>query len=195
MKLMIGETAALATTHRAVLTGKILLNSFNKNIQDTSIGFKNMNNNHVNSNKSTTVSSSKNNSWGPTLVICKGKDLKPWEESFGVVLGDKILDPNFQKEKNLNEKLKSFKNDVNFEKEINIIGYYGSDMDREFIRSYMFDNNGVSTLYADRSPCHVIIANYEAILSDLQFFEGRFMCKYIFLCVHMDTCFLYVYHY
>jgi hypothetical protein len=73
----ISETADVMTAHRAILSGTILSR------------FSNQINQNRNSSDymKTTLLASKFNSWGPILVICKGKNLKTWEESLGVVFG------------------------------------------------------------------------------------------------------------
>lgn len=66
------------------------------------------------------------------------------------------------------------------ESRIQFVGYYGSDSDRAKIRAYITPNEGdpMGTgpgvwggLYSERSPCHVMIANYESFLSDISDFS------------------------
>lgn len=140
--------------------------------------------------------------WGPILVVCKGQDLRAWEEGLGSVFRSKIGHP---KSSNLYTDIKhqvdkSKMNTVNdevasssssghvtsspavcAESRIQFVGYYGSDSDRAKIRAYITPNEGDQMgtgpgvwggLYSERSPCHVMIANYESFLSDISDFSA-----------------------
>jgi hypothetical protein len=75
------------------------------------------------------------------------------------------------------------------------VGYYGTDSDRALIRSYLSQSEGDSGgsgegssggsgvgsglgslgglggFYTERSPCHVLVANYEGFMSDISYFK------------------------
>lgn len=139
--------------------------------------------------------------WGPVLVVCKGRDLKAWEEGLGVVFRGQALgsarsdgsDSNSPsdvcatrvKEEGVHIKselsgIDGSSSSGGIETRIRFVGYYGSDADRAQIRSYFTPNEGDSTgtgpgvwggLYGERSPCHVMLATYESYFADIQEFS------------------------
>lgn len=140
--------------------------------------------------------------WGPILVVCKGQDLQAWEEGLGAVFRSKIgypktsnmhTDIKHQVDKSkmnlVNDEVSSSGSTGHLtsssagcaESRIQFVGYYGSDSDRAKIRAYITPNEGDQMgtgpgvwggLYSERSPCHVMIANYESFLSDISDFSA-----------------------
>ena len=140
--------------------------------------------------------------WGPILVVCKGQDLRAWEEGLGAVFRSKTgypkssnmyTDVKHQGDKSkinfVNDEVASSGSSGHFisssvgcaESRIQFVGYYGSDSDRAKIRAYITPNDGDQMgtgpgvwggLYSERSPCHVMIANYESFLSDISDFSA-----------------------
>ncbi|CAE7570826.1 INO80, partial [Symbiodinium microadriaticum] len=83
--------------------------------------------------------------WGPILVVVKAKELFKWEEVFR----------------------DEFKLPVAAENGVGsharLMTYCGSDADRTLLRSYLTS----SSLYTQRSHCHIVLTHYEALATDL----------------------------
>mmetsp|Transcript_206 Transcript_206/g.375 ORF Transcript_206/g.375 Transcript_206/m.375 type:complete len:2241 (-) Transcript_206:47-6769(-) len=95
---------------------------------------------------------SRSSRWGPVLVVVKVKELIQWEDM-------------------LREEYKS--RDASGGKcvgNVRLMTYYGSPGDREILQTYMKP----TTLYTERSHCHVVLTHYEAFASDMFFLKSIF---------------------
>jgi hypothetical protein len=90
--------------------------------------------------------------WGPILIIAKIKDLLIWEDLL-------------RRECETTPVVHT--NSDTMSQPLRVLSYYGNTTDRALLRSYLTS----SSLYTERSPCHIILTHYEALLSDIYYFK------------------------
>jgi hypothetical protein len=108
---------------------------------------------YFNATSSSSKSKKKKNTpvsrWGPILIITKIKDLLTWEEILRKECEIPVLVT------------------TETSRPLRVLSYYGNTTDRALLRSYLTS----SSLYTERSPCHIVLTHYEALLTDIYYFK------------------------
>jgi hypothetical protein len=120
--------------------------------------------------------------WGPILIIAKIKDLLTWEDilkqecEIPIELSIEHRDNTHNNggggattsgSSTSTSSNNSTSTSSNNSRPLRLLSYYGNTTDRALLRSYLTS----SSLYTERSPCHIILTHYEALLSDIYYFK------------------------